>query len=134
MVLAGPRARTAARIAAACTVAVLWTSVARGEGVSVYLQPEFSHEETESTDQTNRTLRTSRNILTHNYRLQLDKDLFPSLRVTAGGSFQDSVTWAHGDTGSSRTDDRTTDVFGRLSLNIPMLNGGVGYDRRDTSA
>jgi len=118
---------------AAVALALGLSGAARGDGVSVQLEPGYVNAQTDTTDQTGRTARSESNTLNQSYRLTLDKDLFRNLALVAGGTFQDAIAWTSTGATSERTESRASTLFARLNLGTPILSAGAGFDRRQQS-
>jgi len=120
--------RGAAALAAA---ALAVPGLAAAEGLSAYLQPGYTNEQTEQTDQTGRRTRYERDTLVQNYVLGLDEALFQNLTLALGGSFRDTTSWYSGALAAQgKIDQRAANLFSRLTLATQDLSAGIGYDRR----
>jgi hypothetical protein len=107
--------------------------LAAAEGLSLYLEPDYSHVYTRSTDQQGRTTSSTTDELAQHYRLSLDKTLWPYVRVDAFGLFEKTNDWIKTDGVYSKADEWRAGGSAHLRLGPPVLGGDLGYDRRDDS-
>jgi hypothetical protein len=122
------------RWAAVAAVLLAVAADARGEGLSLFLEPAFTMTSLDTRDQLGtRTSQESRTF-TQNYRLNFDRDLGPALSLTAGGLFLDRQTSADVGAGWSTVDATARALYGRLTLSLPALTGGLTYDVGDARA
>jgi hypothetical protein len=114
-----------------CAAALLAPGGASGDSITGLLEEDYSRVHQELSDALGAGQATDLWQLTQRYRLNLDKTLFPNLRLGAGGAFEQLL-------GSSRTGPLSTDLWGRttnfyglLTAGSQILSGTGGYTRRD---
>ena len=101
---------------------------ARGDGLSLYLEPNFALSHAETKDQLGFGTEQDFKILTQNYRLNFDRSIGPALSLSAGALYEARRTWATDAFGSTVFDTRVRGLYGRLALGMPVLSGGISYD------
>jgi hypothetical protein len=87
--------------------------------------------ETDLTDQAGVTTRTQADTLRQRYGLSLDRTLTEYLGASIGGTLVDDRGWRRTNGTWSDVHSRSTTLFGRLNLGTPVLNAGLGVDRRE---
>src|SRR4030042_5375387 len=126
------------RVLCAAFICVLWqgllprTSSAQGiiQGVSGYLDLNYSVISSETTDATGKTKTTTSNF---NRRLGLDinTNLFPNVRLRTGGIFEQTTSNSEGD----GTDTKTTTTNSRPYIDFiftsPVYMVDLGYLRQE---
>jgi hypothetical protein len=122
----------ARRIPPLAGLAVLFVAApgAARAGVTAQLQPGYSSATTTSRDETGAETKLDSSQWIQRYRLSLDEQPYPLLRLSAGAN----LDWVNGDsesTGQPRQeiDARTWNTYARLSAGGPILNGGLDYTR-----
>lgn len=118
----------------ALAAAAALPGLARAQGLSVAVEPAYSHIETDTTDQTGATTHERSELLTQSYRLSFDRALTDRLTSSAGATLVDQRAWNSTNDVSSRQGSRATTLFGRLTLGLPTLTVGAGVDRREQRA
>ena len=101
---------------------------ARGDGLSLYLEPNFTGANTQTTFPVGPGVEQDTKSLTQNYRLNFDRLVGPALTVSAGGFYEGRRQWSTDAFGSSTTDAALRGLFARLTLGMPVLSGGLSYD------
>ena len=99
------------------------------EGISGHAEYNYSLLDSNSTDATG-TTRTKSASFNQRYRLTMDKNIFPTLRLSAGGSFE--ATSSDNDTNGLTTTGSSTRANPNVDLTYSngMFNGGAGFSRR----
>lgn len=118
-------------LAALAALVGLLAGRARADGFSASVEPGWSHAETDTTDQAGATSHDQLDALTQRYRLSLERQLTTGLSASVGGSLLDERGWqrVRGRSGSARAQSLTE--FARLTLGMPSLTAGLGWDRRE---
>jgi len=123
-----PRALCLALLASA-----LWPAAARADGIGGLLEYSFSKGNTEIRDASERTTTTDSTLFSQRYRLNLDKRIFPTVTVSAGGTFEriDVRTEENGE----GTDLVSTRIlpFVDLVLNTQLITLGGGYQLNEAT-
>lgn len=105
------------------------TSVA--EGLSGYLEANYSRTDSESVDAAGQSVQTKINSFTQRYSITLDKKLYPNLGLLAGGFFekQDSTL----EIGGVENDSTNTKLrpFVSLNLRTPLYYAEAAYHRNE---
>ncbi len=92
---------------------------------------DYSNFRTSTTDASGDKTETRSHSFDQQYTLNMDLTLYPTIRLKAGGLFeQDDSTFKSG-TLDTKSTDRTIYPFVDLTLSTPLYNLGVGYDRRE---
>jgi len=99
-------------------------------GVSGYLEFDYSFLSTKTKDATGAVTKTVTNTYDPRFSLNIDTSIFPNLRLTAGGYFEDDIS--NSKTNGIRTNTTTADIrpFFNLTLSDPLYTAGIGYTRR----
>jgi hypothetical protein len=104
---------------------------ARGDGVSLYLEPVFTLTQFNTTDQLGTTTHQDLRALTQNYRLNFDRPLTPAFTIAAGALFAAQRIWNADDYQATTRDGSVRGLYGRLIFYLPLLSGGLTYDLGD---
>jgi hypothetical protein len=102
---------------------------ARGEGLSLYLEPAFTMTTVETRDQLGTTTTQDSRSLTQNYRVSFGRALGPSLDLQAGGQLENRQAQSDAGLGWTTSEATTRGLYGRLTLSLPALASGLSYDR-----
>ena len=99
-------------------------------GVSGYLEFDYSFLSTKTKDATGAVTKTVTNTYDPRFSLNIDTLIFPNLRLNAGGYFEDDIS--NSKSNGTRTNTTTTDIrpFFNLTLSDPLYTAGIGYIRR----
>ncbi|HEY3307055.1 MAG TPA: hypothetical protein VGJ93_01245 [Desulfuromonadaceae bacterium] len=113
---------------------ILGTAAAAfAEGVSGYAEYNYSLLNSTTTDTSGAT-KSKASVFNQRYNLTIDKDIFPTMRLFAGGNFEkndsDNDTNGLNTSGSSTRINPTAD----LSYSNGVFNGGLGFSRRQESS
>ena len=136
------RWRSAGKIATSAAI-LLWlglfasvmpgTGEARADSARALLEYDYNTLTMESLDKSsNRVTQTDATTFGQKYHLDLDKNLFPNLRLSAGGIFekQDMDTTIDGlEFNSQRT---TSQPYADLTLDNQLYRAGLSYNKRET--
>ena len=114
-------------LAAAVGLLAAWTD-ARGEGLSLYLEPTFTMTHLETQDQLGNGTQQDFKTLRQNYRLNFDRMVSPAFTIGAGGLLEARRTWADDASGARTLDGNLRGLYGRLTMNLPTLTSGLSYD------
>jgi hypothetical protein len=100
-------------------------------GVSGYLEFDYSFLSTKTKDATGTVTKTVTNTYDPRFSLNIDTVIFPKLRLTAGGTFEDDIS--NSKSNGTRTNTTTADIrpFFNLTLSDPLYTAGIGYFRRE---
>lgn len=128
------RLRRAGHVGLLLLLAAIASPAARADGLSAYVEPDYSHTVLRTTDQTGRSSSSTIDEFAQHYRLTLDQQLYPFVRLRSLGLFEKVLDWTQDDTGASRSDQLRTSGSAHLLLGPPILNGDLGYDRRDETS
>jgi len=135
------RGRAGTRLRPLCLAllaSALWPAAARADGIGGYLQYNFSKGNTEIRDASGSTTTQSSNLFAQQYRLNLDKRIYPNLTASAGGTFERTDVRTNVDT--TGVDPLSTDLvstriipFVDLVLNTQLITLGGGYQRNEAT-
>jgi len=100
-------------------------------GVSGYLEFDYSFLSTKTKDATGTVTKTVTNTYDPRFTLNIDTLIFPKLRLTAGGYFEDNISVSKM-TGATTTKSTTMDIrpYFNLTLSDPLYTAGIGYVRK----
>jgi len=123
------------RIAAQIFAAIALAGVpAWADGISGLLEGNYSHTTSHVTEQGGLDQNSVADQIVQRYRLALDRAIYPQLRLTLGGTFEQFNAWSQTDGISSDLRSRTASVFGNLVVGNPILAGAAGYSRREQTS
>jgi len=101
------------------------------EGLSGYLEANYSKTDSESVDSAGQSTQTKSNSFTQRYSITLDKKIYPNLGLLAGGFFekQDTTLAAAG----AEIDSTSTKIrpFVSLNLRTPLYHAEAAYNRNE---
>jgi len=130
---------TAARLVALALLALLpllavsgvLVREVRAEGLSGYLEYDYSRFDSENRDDSGQSIRTKTDSFTQLYNLALDRKLFPNLNFYASGIFQERDNSF--DSEGVKNDTTTTTLRPYVSLNLrtPLYYAEVAYNRNE---
>jgi len=112
-------------------ILVSFPCVAAADSIRGTLDLNYSFFSSKTEDASGVTTKTDTNQFNPRFALNIEKTLFPNLRLNAGGIFEKNIL----DFESGETDSKTTLTRVRpyvdLTLNTPLYTAGVGYNRRE---
>jgi len=131
----GPAARLAALALLALPALVAVSGVlareVRAEGLSGYLEYDFSRNDTENKDAGGQSIRTKADSFTQLYNLTLDRKLYPNLNLLASGIFQEKDISFDIEGAESDTTTTTLRPYVSLNLRTPLYYAEVAYSRNE---
>jgi len=117
----------------ALLASALWAAAARADGIGGFLQFNFSKGNTELRDASGTTTTQSSNLFAQQYRLNLDKRIYPNLTVSAGGTFERTDVRTEVDAVSTDLVSTRLLPFVDLVLNTQLITLGGGYQRNEAT-
>lgn len=114
----------------AAIAALLFPLAAAADSFSGYVEENLQSSKLELTDSTGATSAQDGWQWTQRYRLALDKTLWPTLRLNAGGLFERTLGDTTGDFQTSLV-ARDWNGYGNLLWTLQTLQLAVGYQRRE---
>src|SRR5690349_18641815 len=124
--------RSRAQMAAA--LALCAASSAWADGISGLVEGNYSHSSSTISDQSGFDQSSVADQIVQRYRLALDRAIYPQLRLTLGGTFEQFNAWSEAGGTSSDLRSRTASFFGNLAVGNPILSAAAGYSRRVQTA
>ena len=111
-----------------------WPGRALGEGITFRFEPSYEASDTTTSALGGGETRSRATALTQRYGLNLDKSLFPTLRLGASGNY----LWTLGSLDASNAppqelDTRQWTLDARLTAGTPVLNGILYYTQGQRS-
>ncbi|BDG09253.1 hypothetical protein [Anaeromyxobacter paludicola] len=106
---------------------------AGADGLSLYLEPGYSHVDTRTTDAQGHVTTSTVDELTQRYSLGFSRSFAPLVRLEGNGLFEDDRQWSSGTGLSASGDAWRGSGFVRLHLGPPVLGGDLSYQRQDES-
>ena len=128
----GPRGLLVVAVAIAFG-SLLCPSSAAADGLSLYVEPDYSHVSAKSTDQLGNTTASTTDEVAQHYRLTLDRLFAPLVRLTADGLFDQRLDWTSTNGLTSRADEWSAGGDALLYVGSPVLSTVLGYSRHDDS-
>jgi len=106
--------------------ALLAAGAAYGEGITGYVEEDYSHTNTR-TDANGVETRSAQDAVLQRYHLNLERAFYPQLRFSGGGIFEQQNSWSR-QLGNPWS--RTVGGFGQLTAGSPILSGSAAYNYR----
>ncbi len=110
-----------------------YATFAAAEGIGGYAEYNYSLLDSKMTD-TNGTTKTKSSSLSQRYSLTLDKNIFPTLRLSAMGNFDTNNADTDINGASTTSDSSRINTSADLAYTNGIYNGGAGFSRRQESA
>jgi len=108
---------------------------ARADSIRALLEFDYNTFDLESMDKaTGEKSETQSETWGQNYNLNMDKTIYPNLRLNFGGIFQKDVTDSTINDVDRETTLTNTRPFADLTLRTPLYTAGVGYSKRDAQS
>jgi hypothetical protein len=107
---------------------------ARADSLNLQLEPSYGGTRTSSTDAAGNTTHLDTTEFRQRYRLSLDRQLFPLVRLGGNGLYDWTLDWQKADGAWSQVDARRWSAGLRLDVGGPILRGGAQYDIREQSS
>ena len=120
-------------VVALMTGSLLGPSRAAADGLSLYVEPDYSHTTTRITDQLGNVTASGTDEVAQHYRLTLDRLFAPLVRLTADGLFDQRMDWLTTNGVPSRADEWSAGGDALLYVGSPVLSTVLGYSRHDDS-
>ena len=112
---------------------LLRPAVAGADLFSGYCELDYNRLSAKTSDVTGNDTMTKSDGFTQKYSLMLNKNIFPLLTLRAGYLFESDQSWLTTNDRDSRSRITTSLPSVDLTLGTPLLNGGIGYFRREES-
>ena len=100
------------------------------QGVSAFLDLNYSFLSTKTTDALGVTTKTTTNNFNPRFTLTVNTNIFPNLKLDAGVIIEKNISWSKTDGMSTKSDTTDLRPYINLTLNTPLYTAGIGYDRR----
>lgn len=107
--------------------------VAVAEGLSGYAEYNYSLLDSNTTDTSGKSM-TKNSSFNQRYSLTLDKNLFPTLRLSAVGSFEANAADSDTNGLSSNASSSRINTNSDLAYSNGVFNGGGGFSRRQEAS
>lgn len=118
----------------AALLAALVPAGALADGISGYVEESVAVARTDDTDSAGVRDRIDSFQFAQRYRLSVDRNVLPPLRVTAGGLFERTIVDTEQEGASLSSASRAWNAFGNLVYTLPTLTLAAGYNRREAFA
>ncbi len=105
---------------------LLAAGAAYGEGITGYVEEDYSHTDVR-TDVNGLETRSAQDAVLERYHLNLERTFYPRLRFSGGGIFEQQNAWS-GQLGNGWS--RTLGGFGLLTAGSPILSSSAAYNYR----
>jgi hypothetical protein len=124
---------TAAALALPALLAVSGILVreSRAEGISGYLEFDYSRNDTENKDAGGGALKTKSDTFTQLYSLTFDRKLYPNLNFLASGNFLNRDTSFENEGLKNDTTTTTLRPYVNLNLRTPLYYAEAAYSRNE---
>lgn len=127
-------ARAAAALLSLFALSAAWgifPAESRAEGLSGYLEYDYSRNDSELTDSGGQSVRTNTDTLAQSYNLTFDRKLYPNLSLLASGLFQKRDTTFEIEGEESDTSTTTVRPYINLNLRTPLYFAEAAYSRNE---
>lgn len=112
-------------------MSVLIPSAASADGITAVVELNYSSTRSTTEDSSGLvTAETKADIFVHRYFLNLDKTLYPNLRFTAGGTFEQTINDFKTDSAKTKVTGNVTNGLLKLQQATHFISSGVGYNIR----
>jgi hypothetical protein len=100
------------------------------QGISGLLDLNYNFLSTKATDTSGLTTKTNSNTYNPRFSLDINMNIFPNLKLNAGGVFEKNISIFESD--DTKTKSTTTQLrpYINLTLSNPLYSAGIGYSRR----
>lgn len=112
------------------TLCLLCPGVAAADVLSGFMEWDYNHLSSHSTDATGTPTSEKGDIFNQKYSLMLNKSFYPQLTLRAGYLWETDQNWLTINDADSHSSVTTSLPSFDLFLGNPMLNAAVGYNRR----
>ncbi len=109
---------------------VFLPGAAHADGLSGYLQLDFSRSRSSEQDRFGETIRAETDSALQRYNLNFDRNLYPYLRFKAGGIFEKLDVESMFREEEFQTVTKRTNGYADLSISNPLFRAGAGYAER----
>ena len=107
--------------------------VAVAEGISGYAEYNYSLLDSETKDSSGKTM-TDNSSFNQRYSLTLDKNVFPTLRISIVGGFEKNIADSETNGFSTSASSSRINANSDLSYSNGVFNGGGGFSRRQETS
>ncbi len=111
-------------------VLMLFPGGSFADGIYGSLDLNYTISKTETTDSTGKTTKIDTNFFNPRFTLDIDKTIFPNLKLKGEVIFEKQITNTDIDSSSTKTNFTRIRPYLELTLNTPPFNASVGYVRR----
>jgi hypothetical protein len=115
----------------AVLVLTLGASQVSADSITGTIESTFSTYTSKATDATGVTTKRDATNYNPRFTLNIEKWIYPNLRLSAGGFFEKSITDTETDGESTKSTLTRMRPFVDLTLMTPLYTAGVGYNRRE---
>ncbi len=132
--------KTTLRYALCALVALFFlpggTADAQGifQGFSGLLEFNYSFASFKTTDSSGATTKTTSSFYNPRFTLAVSTDIFPKLKLVAGGVFEKDISIFKTDSESTKATLTRFNPYFYLTLQDPLYVAGIGYNRREETA
>ncbi|MBE0568705.1 MAG: hypothetical protein IH577_03390 [Deltaproteobacteria bacterium] len=127
------RAAVAASLAVAAVAAILgiFPGESRAEGISGFLEYDYTRNDTETADAGGQDIRTKIDSFTQLYNIALDKKIYPNLNLLASGLFRRRDDSIESEGVENDTTTTTLRPYVNLNLRTPLYYAEAAYSRNE---
>lgn len=101
----------------------------RAEGIGGIIELNYSSINSKTDDVSGTSTESNSKSFGQRYRLNLDKTIYPFLRLSAGGLFERTSSQFRSEDTETRSTFTKINPFLNLTLSNPFINAGIGYNR-----
>lgn len=104
-------------------------SMVRAEGIGGIIEFNYSSLNSKTEDASGVSTESEAKSFRQRYRLNIDKTIYPFLRLSAGGLFERTSSDLKSEDTETKSTSTKVNPFVDLTLSNPLLNVGIGYNR-----
>jgi hypothetical protein len=110
---------------------LLPSSVWALDNITAIVELDYSSTNERTEDSGRLLSETNTDIFMHRYFLDLDKTIYPNLKIMAGGTFEQVISDSETDNVTSKTTATTKHGHIDLLLSTRLISSGIGYKRTE---
>ena len=113
------------------SLALIMRGPAMADGINGSVELNYNALDTKTSDATGLSTESKQSSILERYNLNLERTIYPYLKLRAGGFFEKSFTNITTDDADTRSSDTKIIPSIDLTLNNPFITAGAGYNKRD---
>ncbi len=111
--------------------ALVMRGPAMADGINGFVELNYNALDTKTSDATGLSTESKQSSILERYNLNLERSIYPYLKLRAGGLFEKTFTNITTDDTDTRSADTKIIPSIDLTLNNPFITAGAGYNKRE---